>query len=208
LAALLGAGVTAFYMTRMMAMTFFGDSRWQADTHPHESPAVMTVPMVVLAIGSVLGGYLLMFLAHIEEWLEPVTGYQKATSGPSAATLLPATLAVVLGGAAIGWVKYGRRPIPVEAPVNVSVLTRAARADAYGDAFNEAVFMRPGAYLTRLLVWFDTKGVDGTVLGLGAAISGVSAQGRKFQNGLIRSYLLMMVAGSALVLFILYLVRL
>jgi hypothetical protein len=59
-----------------------------------------------------------------------------------------------------------------------------------------------------LLVWFDTKAIDGTVLGLSAVIAGLSAQGRKAQNGLVRSYLLMMVAGAALVMFILYLVRL
>src|SRR5690349_4045841 len=52
-AALLGAGITAFYMTRVMLLTFFGERRWKPDTHPHESPAIMTAPMVVLAIGSV-----------------------------------------------------------------------------------------------------------------------------------------------------------
>ena len=54
--ALLGAGITAFYMTRMMIMTFFGRAPWTEDAHPHESPPVMTVPMVVLAVGSVVLG--------------------------------------------------------------------------------------------------------------------------------------------------------
>src|SRR5690606_5320781 len=58
-AALLGAGITAFYMTRVMLMTCFGEKRWQADRHPHESPAIMTAPMVVLALGSVGAGALL-----------------------------------------------------------------------------------------------------------------------------------------------------
>ena len=208
LATLVGAGVTAFYMTRMMAMTFFGESRWHQGVHPHESQTIMTAPMVVLAVGSVLGGYTLKSIADIEAWLEPVTGFREAQGGPSAATLLPVTIAVVLAGAALGWVKYGRRPVPVPAPTEVSFLTRAARADAYGDAFNEAVFMRPGAHLTRLLVWLDTKAIDGTVTGLGAAVGGLSAQSRKSQNGLVRSYALVMVAGTVLILSALLLVRL
>ncbi|RDH73901.1 NADH-quinone oxidoreductase subunit L, partial [Mycolicibacterium moriokaense] len=55
-AAIAGAGITAFYMTRVMLMTFFGDKRWKPDTHPHESPAVMTAPMILLAVGSVFAG--------------------------------------------------------------------------------------------------------------------------------------------------------
>ena len=58
LAALLGAGITAFYMTRLMLMTFFAEKRWEQGVHPHESPQVMTVPLIVLAALSVLGGLL------------------------------------------------------------------------------------------------------------------------------------------------------
>ena len=207
-AALLGAGVTAFYMTRMVAMTFFGERRWKDGVHPHESPAVMTIPMMILAIGSVAGGYALKSLANIESWLEPVTGFEGSTGGIDAATLLPVTLAVVLLGAAYGWMTYARRPVPVPAPTNVSWLTRAARADAYGDALNESLFMRPGQYLTRMLVWVDGKGIDRVVVGTGAVVAALSARARRLQNGLTRSYALTMVAGAVLVFFVLYLVRL
>ena len=208
LATLLGAGVTAFYMTRMMAMTFFGEARWEKGVHPHESPATMTAPMVILAIGSAFGGLLLTFVGNLETWLEPVVGVGHSDHSVSNAILIPVTLLVVAIGAGYGWMTYGRRPVPVVAPENVSLLTRAARADAYGDAINEAVFMRPGQYLTRALVWFDSKAIDGTIGGLSAAIGGLSARGRKLQNGYARSYALTMLGGAVLIAFVLLLVRL
>jgi NADH-quinone oxidoreductase subunit L len=208
IATLIGAGVTAFYMTRMMAMTFFGEARWEDDVHPHESPAVMTIPMIVLAFGSVFGGMAMLFLGDIEHWLEPVTGFAKPDHSVSNTLLIPVTLAVVLGGAVFAWLRYGRRPVPVVAPTNVSFLTRAARADAYGDSLNEAVFMRPGQYLTRSLTWFDSKAIDGLVSGLAAAIGGLSARARRLQNGYVRSYALTMLGGAVLIALVLLLVRL
>ena len=215
LATLVGAGVTAFYMTRMMAMTFFGEARWEKGVHPHESPLVMTLPMIVLAVGSVFGGLLLKFVGNIDTWLEPIvkpeSGHQTAaetTVHHVGAWLLPTTLAVVLLGAGYAWMKYGRRPVPVTAPTEVSLFTKAARADVYGDALNEALFERPGNYLTRALVWFDTKAVDGTVGGLASAIGGLSARGRRTQNGYARSYALTMVGGALIILLALVIVRL
>ena len=209
LATLTGAGVTAFYMTRMMAMTFFGEARWEKGVHPHESPLVMTAPMMILAVGSIFGGLLLKFVGNIETWLEPVTGFASTHGqGSAGAWLMPVTLLVVLLGASYGWLKYGRRPVPVTAPTEVSVFTKAARADVYGDALNAAIFERPGNYLTRVLVWFDTKAVDGFVGGMASAIGGLSARGRRTQNGFARSYALTMVAGAFLVLLVLVIVRL
>ena len=208
LATLIGAGVTAFYMTRMMAMTFYGEARWEDGVHPHESSNVMTIPMIVLAFGSVFGGLVLLFVGDIEHWLEPVVGFAKPEHGVSTSTLIPITMAVVLAGAGYAWMKYGRRPVPVVAPTEVSFLTKAARADAYGDAFNEAVFMRPGQHLTRALTFFDAKGVDGVVNGLAAGVGGLSARARRTQSGFARSYALYMVGGAALIAFVLLLVRL
>jgi len=208
LATLLGAGVTAFYMTRMMAMTFFGEARWEKDVHPHESPASMTAPMIVLAVGSAFGGLLLKFLGNIESWLEPVVGKAEPAHNVSNTVLIPVTLLVVVAGASYGWLKYAKTPVPRVAPQNVSILTRAARADAYGDAVNETVFMRPGQYLTRALVWFDSRAVDGAVGGVGAVVGGLSARLRRTQTGYARSYALTMLGGAVLVAFVLLLVRL
>ena len=70
LCALLGAGITGFYMTRLMLLTYFGKPRWEKDVHPHESPSVMTFPLMVLAALSVLGGVMLAG-GWIQEFLSP-----------------------------------------------------------------------------------------------------------------------------------------
>jgi NADH-quinone oxidoreductase subunit L len=208
IATLLGAGVTAFYMTRMMAMTFFGTARWEKGVHPHESPKTMTIPMIVLAFGSAFGGMALLYLGNIEHWLEPVTGFAEPHHHVSTAVLMPITLVVIAVGAWYGWTKYARNEVPRVAPSEVSFLTRAARADAYGDAFNEAVFMRPGQQVTSAVALIDAKGVDGSVHGLAGIVGGLSGQVRKLQNGYARSYALTMLAGAALLACVLFLVRL
>ncbi len=207
LCALLGAGITAFYMTRVMLMTFFGKKRWDDDVHPHESPKVMTVPLIILAALS-LGGGALYFAGHwIEHWLEPVVGAHEEHHLPLPAIVMTLiTLAVVAVGLAIAVVKY-RRDIPREAPAG-SPLTVLARRDLYGDALNEAVLMRPGQYLTRTLVWLDNRGVDGLVNGLAALFGGLSGRLRRFQTGFVRSYALSMVFGAAFVVVALLAVRL
>ncbi|NEA36282.1 NADH-quinone oxidoreductase subunit L [Streptomyces sp. SID13031] len=207
LCALLGAGITAFYMTRLMLMTFFGEKRWEKDVKPHESPAVMTGPLVILAALS-LGGGALYFSGHwIVNWLEPVVGHEEEHGPVSATVMTLITLAVVAVGIAIAVALY-RRDIPREAPVRVSPVTTFARRDLFGDALNEAVLMRPGQYLTRTLVWLDNRGVDGLVNGLAALFGGLSGRLRRFQTGFVRSYALSMVFGAAFVVVALLAVRL
>ncbi|GAB2710189.1 NADH-quinone oxidoreductase subunit L [Kitasatospora kifunensis] len=197
---LIGAAVTAFYMTRVMILTFFGEKRWQPDAdghqpHPHESPRTMTVPMIVLAIGSVFAGGLFSINSSFLNWLEPVTGHSEGHSPlPSiAVTLL--TSACMLAGVGVAYLVYGRSPVPVIAPVG-SALTRAARRDLLQDDFNHAVLVRPGSALTAALVFFDSKGLDGVVNGLAATIGGVSSRLRRVQNGYVRSYALSMFGGT------------
>jgi NADH-quinone oxidoreductase subunit L len=207
--ALVGAGVTAFYMTRLMVMTFFGNRRWAKDAHPHESPSVMTGPMILLAIGSAVAGGLLVLGASLQHFLTPAVGPSVEegahTIAPIVLTLL--TLVVVAGGAAAGWWLVGRKPVPVEQPLNVTPMTWAARRSLYGDALNESLLMRPGSYLTRALVFFDGRGVDGAVNGLAALVGGSSARARRTQTGFARSYALSMLAGAVAVTATLVLVR-
>jgi NADH-quinone oxidoreductase subunit L len=191
-----------------MVMTFFGKPRWTEDVHPHESPAVMTVPMSVLAVGSVLFGALFTLAFPLTTWLAPVL----PTPGAITHTLSPVVLSLLgfasmAGGIAAAFVQYGRREVPVEAPVAVSAVTVAARRNLYGDALNEAVFMRPGQYLTRALVFFDGRGVDGFVNGLAAFVGGSSGRIRRLQSGFVRSYALSMFLGAAAVALALVLVR-
>jgi NADH-quinone oxidoreductase subunit L len=206
--AILGAGITAFYMTRLMIMTFVSEKRWAKKTHPHESAPVMTGPLVVLAVLSALGGVLLLG-GWIQNWLEPVVGAEGEVDLPLDAWLIQLiVLAVVAVGIAIAYVMYLRQPVPGESPQRVSVFTRAARADLYGDAFNEAALMRPGEYLTRSLVFFDNRKVDGMVNGLAALIGGTSGRVRRWQTGFVRSYALSMLGGSALVVLAMLAVKL
>ncbi len=206
--ALLGAGITAFYMTRMMIMTFISEKRWAKEAHPQESSLVMTVPLIVLAVLSAVGGVLLLN-GWIVDWLEPVVGREEHHDLPiSALSITVLALVVVALGVVAGYFGYGRGDVPATAPTRVSPLTKAARADLYGDALNEAALMRPGQYLTRSLVYADNRGVDGAVNGVAALVGGTSGRIRRWQTGFVRSYALSMLAGSALVVLALLAVRL
>jgi len=204
--ALIGAGITAFYMTRMMFMTWYGKRRWEPEAHPHESPAVMTWPMIVLAIGSVGAGAFLIVNQRLQKFLAPVVGVPPESHG---FFTTPGILALVLAlaGVALAWAMYGRVPVPSVAPRG-RPLTVAARKDLYGDAFNESVLMRPGQWLTRLSVYFDNRGVDGLVNTLAAAVGGSSGRLRKLQTGFVRSYALSMFFGAAVLVALLLVVRL
>ena len=204
--AMLAAGLTGFYMTRMVAMTFFGKARWEDDVHPHESPKVMTIPLIILAIGATFGGLSLVYWGNIETWLEPVTGIETIELAVPAWVFELTTLVLVIIGAVIGWMTYARREVPVEAPRG-SWLTRAARKDLYGDAVNDVLVVQPTFYASRWLVWFDNKGVDGFVNGSAAFIGGLSGRMRRYQTGFVRSYALSMVGGAVLVVLALVLVR-
>ena len=199
--ALLGAGVTAFYMTRLMLMTFVGSKRWKPDVHPHESPLVMTVPLIFLGIASAIGG--LVMNNWIVGWLDPAVGggvpeEQHGLFYFSTTALV--TLVVVAIGVAISvWLFGPRREIPDTQPASQSFFTVAGRNDLYGDAFNEAVFMRPGQQLTEGLVRLENYGIDGAVNGTAASISGMSSRLRRVQNGFVRSYALTMTVGAAII---------
>lgn len=205
-ATLLGAGITAFYMTRVMLLTFFGERRWQPDTHPHESPSVMTAPMVVLALGSVGAGALLAIGGTLVHWLEPVVGAHEAHHVVPVWVMTTITLSVVAIGIGIAYRMYATRAVPEIAPAG-SALTVAARHDLYGDAFNERVFMRPGAQFTAGLVELDDDAVEGVTRGLAAGVAGASQRIRQWQNGFARSYALSMLAGTVLVIGAILVVR-
>ncbi|MGQ4615799.1 NADH-quinone oxidoreductase subunit L [Nocardia sp. R7R-8] len=208
LVTLAGAGLTAFYMTRVMLMTFFGERRWKPDTHPHEAPAVMTGPMILLAVGSIGAGAVFVFGSSLQNWLEPVVGTHHGTEAVPAALVTILALGVVAVGVWVAYAQYAQREVPETAPEAVSALTVAARRDLYGDTVNEAAFMRPGQYLTRALVFLDNRGIDGVVNGIAALIGGLSARARRVQSGFVRSYALSMFTGAALVAAALLAVRL
>ncbi|WP_458175143.1 NADH-quinone oxidoreductase subunit L [Modestobacter lacusdianchii] len=198
--AVLGAGLTAFYMTRLMLMTFFGKARWTPGVHPHESPPTMTAPMVVLAVGSVAAGFLLVQVFPLAEWLEPVFGEPAEAAHVVAPAVVGAVVTAVMAlGVLAAWLFVGRREVPTTAPARVSPVVTAARRALYADTVNEALVMRPGIWLTRALVWLDNRGVDGVVNGAAAALGGSSSRLGRAQTGFVRSYALGMLGGAVLV---------
>jgi NADH-quinone oxidoreductase subunit L len=206
LAALIGAGITAFYMTRVMFMTFAGERRWEPGADPEEVPPIMTSPMILLAIGALGFGAFEVLGDRLARFLGPVFGYVP----PEPNVFTPAGIAaLVLIAAAIvlAWAMYGRRPVPATAPAG-RPLTVAARRDLYGDTVNESLLMRPGQWLTRLSVYFDNRGVDGLVNTIAAAVGGTSGRVRRVQTGFVRSYALSMFVGAVLLVGALLLVRL
>jgi NADH-quinone oxidoreductase subunit L len=206
--ALLGAGLTAFYMTRALLMTFHGQRRWEDDVHPHEAPKSMTYPMLVLAVLALVGGAVLTFGGGLQNWLTPVVGKPEEAGAHTinGTVLLLLTLVVVAGGVAGAYLVFGIRPVPATQPAG-SPITVAARKNLYADAFNESVLMRPGQWSVRGLVFFDNKGVDGAVNTVAAAFGGGSGRLRKVQTGFVRSYALSMFAGTAVILAVLLAVR-
>jgi len=206
-AAMIGAGVTAFYMSRLFFMTFHGERRWADDVHPHESPRTMTIPMIVLAVGSAFLGLALGPTGVFTHWLEPVVG-EHGEEHPvlPVPVIMALTLALVAAGAYLAWVRYAKDVVPEVAPRG-SVLTRAARQDLYQDAVNEGLFMRPGIHLTRGLVFADARGLDGAVGGLAALVGGFSSRLRRLQNGYARSYALTMLSGVVAILGILWVIQ-
>lgn len=197
--AVVGAGITGFYMSRMVFMTFFGKKRWADDAHPHESPSVMTVPLILLSIGSIVLGAFLVLDNRFMRFLAPAVGLPEELPGfhPFSVPGL-ATLALVAVGVVFAWFRYGAAEVPAVAPRG-SFLTTFARRDLYGDALNEALFMRPGQWLARIAVFFDNRGIDGLVNGLAAGIGGTSGRLRRIQTGYVRSYALSILFGAAVV---------
>ncbi|GAA1392419.1 NADH-quinone oxidoreductase subunit L [Luteococcus peritonei] len=195
--ALLGALVTAFYMTRLMMMTFFGEKRWLKGVHPHESPATMTIPLVILAVLSIVAGAVMN--NWIGDWLEPATGAEVHHTGLVHITGIGwLTMATVALGVALGWFFF-RKDIPSYEPATGNVLSLAGRNDLYGDAVNHAVVVEPTRKLAGFLQHFDRGVVDGAVMGSAGGLAGMSTIVRKLQNGFVRSYALTMVVGAILV---------
>ncbi|MDR2374294.1 MAG: NADH-quinone oxidoreductase subunit L [Bifidobacteriaceae bacterium] len=199
LVALFGAGVTAFYMSRLFFMVFYGQARWTDDQHPHESPALMTVPMIVLALGSV-GLGLILTLVGFEDYLAPalVEGHH-GEPVMNAYVIMAATLALVVVGAWIAWVRFGsaKAQVPVLPPA-ADGLVRAARADLYQDSLNDLLLVRPGQALVQVSAKTDEQVVDGAVRGLAWLFQGVGGLIARLQNGYVRSYAATMLAGVIL----------
>lgn len=194
-AALIGAGITAFYMTRLIMMTFLGEKRWTEDMDPHESSPLMVIPLVILGILSVGGGLLLA--GGITKWLNPATG---GTAEPVPLLhFTPATwvtLLVVGLGVLIAWLIF-RKPIPVTRK-NPPIYTRIGDNALYADTINDYIAVKPTLGLAKAAAVIDKRGIDTGIDGGGRGLLNLSGVMARTSNGLIRSYGLIMVVGTAL----------
>ncbi|WP_125569253.1 NADH-quinone oxidoreductase subunit L [Nocardioides baekrokdamisoli] len=185
--ATVGAAVTAFYMTRLMLLTFFTTERWEKDIHPHESPRVMTVPLIALAALSAAGG-LLVINDWIVHFLEPVVGHTPVPGPDTGQWLISgAALIAVVSGAGLAWRLFGRREIDRGVTRYVPV---PHIEDIIVPGFSQV------ATMTRTV---DTYGVDVLVSGGPVAVAALAGELRKGQNGYVRSYALTMLVGVLIV---------
>jgi NADH-quinone oxidoreductase subunit L len=180
-------------------MTFFGEKRWGPDVHPHESPKVMTIPLIVLAALSVFGGVMLIN-DWIVDFLEPVTGVPPHENPPIPALAISTIVVlVVAAGVAVAWLLVGRREVPRTAPQDVSFVTRAGREELYGNQINDVLVVGPGRRLTTGVLGTDKYVVDGVLTGGPVAIGAVASVARRAQNGFVRSYALSLLGGALIV---------
>ncbi len=197
-AALLGAAITAFYMTRVVILTFAGSKRWNEKAHPHESPALMWIPMALLAVGSVASGFIFTHGNSLKNWLAPVVEQSPAHEGellkPAVVSVL--ALVLVLLGVGLAVVKYMRKEIPLVAPTDVSIFTRVARRDLLQDDLKEAVFMKTGQKITSALLVTDKSIIDGAVRGVAKLVRGSGSALRTTQTGFVRSYAMWILIGA------------
>ena len=198
MATLLGAVITAFYMTRVVILTFFGNERWGHKDEPEESPALMLIPIGLLSIGSIAAGFIFSKGDSLVNWLQPVVNPLKEHHAeeflpPIIVSLM--TLVAVIIGLTVAILKY-RGDQAAQAPEKVSVLVSAARRDLFQDEFNEVVFMRPGQSLIKILLNLDYILIDGLVRSVAATSVSAGVRLRTLQTGYVRSYALMMVIGA------------
>ena len=208
IAALLGALITSFYMTRVIMMTFVGNKRWNEHAHPHESPFLMWGPMALLAVGSVASGFILSSGNRFVTWLEPVvnSGHHEHEELLQPVVVTSLALAAVVIGVSIAILKY--RAVPAVAPEEVSIFTKIARRDLLQDDVNEALLMRPGQRLTNFLVRFDYGAIDGLVRSVARTVTGASREMRLTQTGYVRSYAFWIVLGALALLLSIFVVTL
>jgi NADH-quinone oxidoreductase subunit L len=207
----IGAMLTAFYMFRMLFLTFWGSFRGtkEQEKHLHESPKSMTIPLVVLAILSVFGGLIgvpeVLGGHHwLAQFLSPVLVYTKAVSG-EAVPLDHATEYLLMGisvGAAllaigIAYVTYvSRKVVPISEAENRSFLSKLSYRKFYIDEVYETLITRPlNAISSFLYKVVDKLGIDGLVNGAGTTAKEASKTLRLIQTGNVGFYIFMMVAG-------------
>jgi NADH-quinone oxidoreductase subunit L len=214
----LGAGLTAFYMFRLVSLTFEGEPRWAHDKLPHEAPKVMTIPLMILAILSVIGGFVgipqsLSGDNAIEHWLEPVFERANAQlaiyhSGSMSLEYLLMALSILIAVTGIVFARriYLRQPkIAEQFSISFSGLYKLLWNKYYIDEIYDSAVVTPTVKGSDKLLWkgFDVGIIDGIVNGTAKLIGLSSGILRRIQAGVAQSYAAYFVIGIIIVLGIL-----
>jgi len=219
------AFITSFYMFRLLFMTFFGDYHGvQVDDHgrahlahgddahghgePHESPMVMLVPLIILALLSLVGG-LVGWHNHFEHFLEPVfgSGFTEATGEAASSakeyTLMGISVLIAFAGAFLAWFLYISRPyLPQKIADGLNGFYTAVLNKYYVDEFYAKLFVKPLIEGSTSILWqgVDRKVIDDTVNNAADSARTISDEARRMQSGNVRSYAGWIAAGSAVVI--------
>jgi NADH-quinone oxidoreductase subunit L len=214
LAGLAAAGLTALYMFRLVALTFQGESRWEKGVHPHEAPASMTVPLLVLALLSAIGGFAGIPRSlgggnAFEQWLEPV--FAPATDRLAPVPPQGEALEYVLMGLSVGaalaglylarlW--YLKKPdIPGRLVRSLPGPYRILLNKYYVDELYDGAVVVPVRKGSEILLWkgIDVNVIDRIVNGAARVTAAASRGLRLIQTGVVQSYVLVFLAGVVLI---------
>jgi NADH-quinone oxidoreductase subunit L len=210
-----GAALTAFYMFRLYTLTFEGDKRWGEGKHPHESPATMTIPLIVLAVLSVVGG--VAGIPHslgggnaIEQWLEPVfePAHAKLSVGGHGDLATEYLLMVLSVGIALAGILLARfwylrkKEIPAEVARRVPGVYALLLNKYYVDEAYDRAVVTPMMKGSEKLLWkiIDVRMIDWSVNAIASLVGAISSIGRRVQTGITHSYVLAFLVGVIAIL--------
>jgi NADH-quinone oxidoreductase subunit L len=209
---ILGAGLTAFYMFRLLFRSFWGpDPEGGYDPAPHPSRWIMTTPVVILALLAFFGGWIQVpdGWALVDDWLEPVLFEPEKTETSVAAEVLSSVASLVLVAIAIGVAYWLFAKGPARRRRYADKLTRTREVlheGYYFDTVYDTVFVDGGRKLGDALTQFERHGIRGSMLAVGRAARDAGRAFAATETGLVRTYVFAMIAGLAIVGFIFLLV--
>ncbi|MGZ6544622.1 MAG: NADH-quinone oxidoreductase subunit L [Actinomycetota bacterium] len=195
-----GALISALYIGRLVFLTFFGRPRSEEAEHAHESSPVMTIPLVLLAIGAALAGLLDLTLHGVlSTFVEPVLGaVPEGSAGIAYGAIVAISSSMVVIGVLTTWFVYGSGNIDwLALRVRLQPAQRVLEHGWYVDNYYSALLVTPGKAVAAWLAYvFDTRVIDGVVNGIGASVRALARSGRRLQTGLVRTYALAFLAGA------------
>jgi len=209
---LVAAGFTAFYMFRLIGLTFYGKPRYDSNIHPHESPSTMTVPLIILAVLTIIGGFI--GLPHIlgynvlEHWFEPVfssaalvvQGYKPEVEHTYMTEIVLIVISVIVASFAVyfSFKRYSRQ----DRFIDEKGVGKILENKYYIDEFYDKTVVNPIFKTSDLFLWkvFEVKIIDGMVNGVATFASRLSLDWRKIQSGVIHDYATLAVSGIILII--------